>query len=123
MTRLQKKCLIAAAGTHLLVVVVVLCSGFITSKPKVDDTQVLDVIPANVIEARAKHYHDHQQVSASGGDEAFFLQPGHEGKSGKRKAEKRKRGKRTVFAFSLSRFPLFILVFIWASGRCAASSA
>ena len=32
-------------------VVVVLCSGFITSKPKVDDTQVLDVIPANVIEA------------------------------------------------------------------------
>ena len=51
MTRLQKKCLIAAAGTHLLVVVVVLCSGFITSKPKVDDTQVLDVIPANVIEA------------------------------------------------------------------------
>ena len=51
MTRLQKKCLIAAAGTHLLVVVVVLCSGFITSKPKPDDTQVLDVIPANLIDA------------------------------------------------------------------------
>ena len=51
MTRLQKKCLIAAAGTHLLVVVVVLCSGFITSKPKVDDTMVLVVIPANVIDA------------------------------------------------------------------------
>ena len=27
MNRLQKKCLIAAAGTHLLVVVAVLCSG------------------------------------------------------------------------------------------------
>ena len=51
MTRLQKKCLIAAAGTHLLVVVVVLCSGFIASKPKQDDTQVLDVIPANLIDA------------------------------------------------------------------------
>ena len=51
MNRLQKKCLIAAAGTHLLVVVVVLCSGFITSKPKVDDSQVLDVIPANLVDA------------------------------------------------------------------------
>ena len=50
MTRLQKKCLIAAAGTHLLVVVVVLCSGFITSKPKPDDTKVLDMIPANVLD-------------------------------------------------------------------------
>ena len=51
MTRLQKKCLIAAAGTHLLVVVTLLCSGFITSKPKPDDTQVLDVIPANLVDA------------------------------------------------------------------------
>ena len=51
MNRLQKKCLIAAAGTHLLVVVTVLCSGFITSKPKPDDSQVLDVIPANLIDA------------------------------------------------------------------------
>jgi periplasmic protein TonB len=51
MTRLQKKCLIAAAGTHLLVVVAVLCSGFVVSKPKVDETQLLDVIPATAIEA------------------------------------------------------------------------
>ncbi len=51
MTRLQKKCLIAAAGTHLLAVVAVLCSGFITSKPKPDDSQVLDVIPATLIDA------------------------------------------------------------------------
>jgi len=50
MNRLQKKCLIAAAGTHLLLVVTLLCSGFITSKPKPDDSQVLDVIPANLID-------------------------------------------------------------------------
>jgi len=50
MTRLQKKRLIAAAGAHLLVVVTLLCSGFITSKPKVDDSQVLTVIPANVMD-------------------------------------------------------------------------
>ena len=51
MNRLQKKCLIAAAGTHFLLVVVLFCSGFITSKPKVDDSQVLDVIPAKLIDA------------------------------------------------------------------------
>jgi TonB family protein len=51
MTRLQKKCLIAAAGVHLLVVVVVLCSGFITSKPKPDTTELLDVIPSTLIDA------------------------------------------------------------------------
>jgi TonB family protein len=49
MTRLQKKCLIAAAGTHLLVVVVLLCSGFITSAPKQDDTQVLVILPSDVM--------------------------------------------------------------------------
>jgi TonB family protein len=51
MNRLQKKCLIAAAGTHLLLVVLLLCSGFIQSKPKPDDSQVLDVIPAKLIDA------------------------------------------------------------------------
>ena len=51
MTRLQKKCLIATAGTHLLAVVLLFCSGFILSKPKPDETQLLDMIPANVIEA------------------------------------------------------------------------
>ena len=45
MNRLQKKCLFAAAGTHLLVVVVLLCSGFIASKPKQDDTPVLTFLP------------------------------------------------------------------------------
>lgn len=50
MTRLQKKCLIATAGTHLLLVVALLCSGFIKSKPKADDVPLLDVIPENVVE-------------------------------------------------------------------------
>jgi TonB family protein len=51
MTRLQKKCLIAVAGTHLLAVVLLLCSGFIAPTPKVDNTQVLEVIPDTLIEA------------------------------------------------------------------------
>lgn len=51
MTRLQKKCLIATAGTHLLLIVALLCSGFIKSKPKTDDVPLLDVIPENVVEA------------------------------------------------------------------------
>ena len=51
MTRLQKKCLIAVTGTHLLLVVALLCSGFIRPRPKVDDSQVLEVIPKNLIDA------------------------------------------------------------------------
>jgi len=54
MTRLQKKCLIAAAGTHLLVVVAVLCSGFIASQPKPDDSTVLTVIPFTAIDEAFK---------------------------------------------------------------------
>lgn len=45
MTRLQKKCLIAVAGTHLLVVVVLFCSGFIQSHQQVDDSTILTIIP------------------------------------------------------------------------------
>ena len=44
MTRLQKKCLLAAAGTHLLVVVALLCSGFVRPRPKPDATPVIDLI-------------------------------------------------------------------------------
>lgn len=51
MNRLQKKCLVAAAGMHFLAVVVLLCSGFMTSKPKPDDSQVLDVIPSKLVDA------------------------------------------------------------------------
>ena len=52
MNRLQKKCLLATTGFHLLLVVILFVGpGFFTSKPKPDDTQVLDVIPANLIDA------------------------------------------------------------------------
>ena len=52
MNRLQKKCLIATAGFHLLLVLVlVFGSAFFTSRPKPDDAQLLDVIPANLIDA------------------------------------------------------------------------
>jgi TonB family protein len=54
MSRLQKKCLIAAVGTHLLIVVVVLCSGFITSQPKPDDSTLLTMIPTTAIDAAFK---------------------------------------------------------------------
>lgn len=50
MNRLQKKCLIAVAGTHFLLVVVLFCSGFISSKPKPDDSQVLTMIPDQAID-------------------------------------------------------------------------
>jgi colicin import membrane protein len=50
MSRLQKKCLIATAGTHLLLVVLLFCSGFIKSQPQPDKTQLLDLIPPNVVE-------------------------------------------------------------------------
>jgi TonB family protein len=53
MNRLQKKCLITTAGFHLLVVTLVCCSGFFTftRKSKPDDTPLLTVIPANLIDA------------------------------------------------------------------------
>lgn len=52
MSRLQKKCLIATAGGHLLLILVlVFGSAFFVTHSKPDDAQVLDVIPANVVEA------------------------------------------------------------------------
>jgi TonB family protein len=52
MNRLQKKCVIATASFHLLLLVILFVGpAFFNSKPKVDDTQVLDVIPANLIDA------------------------------------------------------------------------
>ncbi len=52
MNRLQKKCLIATAGFHLLLVVILIVGpGFFRETPKPDDTLLLDVIPANAIEA------------------------------------------------------------------------
>jgi TonB family protein len=52
MNRLQKKCVIATAGFHLLLLVILFVGpAFFNSKPKPDDSQVLDVIPANLIDA------------------------------------------------------------------------
>lgn len=50
MNRLQKKCLIAVGGTHLLLVVLLFCSGFISSKPKPDDSTILTMIPDRAID-------------------------------------------------------------------------
>jgi len=52
MNRLQKKCLVATAGLHLLLVLVILFgSAFFISHSKPDETQVLNVIPANLVDA------------------------------------------------------------------------
>jgi TonB family protein len=52
MNRLQKKCVIVTAGLHLLLLVILIVGpAFFYAKPKTDDTQVLDVIPANLIDA------------------------------------------------------------------------
>jgi TonB family protein len=52
MNRLQKKCLIATAGFHLLLVLIlVFGSAFFVHHEKPNETQMLDVIPANLIDA------------------------------------------------------------------------
>jgi TonB family protein len=52
MNRLQKKCLIATAGFHLtLLLVLIFGSAFFSERSKPDDLQVLDVIPATAIDA------------------------------------------------------------------------
>ena len=51
MNRLQKKCVIATAGVHLLLIVILFVGpAFFYSEPKADDLQALDVIPANLID-------------------------------------------------------------------------
>ena len=52
MNRLQKKCVIATAGIHLLLLTLLLVGpAFFNRAPKTDDTQLLDVIPANLVDA------------------------------------------------------------------------
>jgi TonB family protein len=52
MNRLQKKCVIATAGIHLLLLTILIVGpAFFNPKSKPDDSQVLDVIPANLIDA------------------------------------------------------------------------
>ena len=53
MNRLQKKCVLATAGVHLLLFVILLVGpAFFQPRSKTDDLQVLDVIPANLIDAK-----------------------------------------------------------------------
>jgi periplasmic protein TonB len=52
MNRLQKKCAITIVGFHLLLLVILIVGpGFFAPKPRADDLQILDVIPANLIDA------------------------------------------------------------------------
>ena len=52
MNRLQKKCVIATAGFHLLLLVILFVGpAFFWAREKPDDTPVLDMIPANLVDA------------------------------------------------------------------------
>ncbi len=52
MNRLQKKCAMVTVGIHLLLLVILIVGpGFFAPKPKADNLPVLDVIPANLVEA------------------------------------------------------------------------
>jgi colicin import membrane protein len=52
MNRLQKKCVIGTVGIHLLLLVILIVGpAFYNQQPKMDDTQVLDMIPANLVDA------------------------------------------------------------------------
>ena len=52
MNRLQKKCVIITAGVHLLLLVILAVGpAFFSPRPKTDDLTVLDVIPANLVDA------------------------------------------------------------------------
>jgi TonB family protein len=52
MNRLQKKCVIATAGVHLLLLTLLIVGpAFFSPRPKADDIHILDVIPANLVDA------------------------------------------------------------------------
>jgi protein TonB len=52
MNRLQKKCVMATAGFHLLLLVILFVGpAFFWTKDKEDDTPVLDMIPANLVDS------------------------------------------------------------------------
>jgi TonB family protein len=52
MNPLQKKCLLVTVGIHLLLLVILFVGpAFFSARQKPDDLQVLDVIPANLIDA------------------------------------------------------------------------
>jgi TonB family protein len=52
MNRLQKKCVIATTGFHLLLLVILFVGpAFFWAREKPDDTQVLEMIPANLVDS------------------------------------------------------------------------
>ena len=52
MNRLQKKCVMATAGFHLLLLVILFVGpAFFRAKEKPDETPVLDMIPANLVDS------------------------------------------------------------------------
>jgi TonB family protein len=52
MNRLQKKCVIATAGFHLLLLVILFVGpAFFWAREKPDDSHLLDAIPANLVDA------------------------------------------------------------------------
>jgi TonB family protein len=54
MNRLMKKCFAGSAGAHLLLMVVLfVVPAFLTEKPKLDDSPILDFIPLKTVDALA----------------------------------------------------------------------
>ncbi len=52
MNRLQKKCVIATAGAHLLLLAILIVGpAFFNPQPKPDNTQLIDVIPFTTVDA------------------------------------------------------------------------
>src|SRR5271154_5102106 len=52
MNRLQKKCFLATTGFHLLLLVILFVGpAFFWAREKPDDTQVLEMIPANLVDS------------------------------------------------------------------------
>jgi len=52
MNRLQKKCVIGTVGIHLLLLLILIVGpAFFNREPKLDNSQILDVIPANLVDA------------------------------------------------------------------------
>ena len=52
MNRLEKKCIIGTAGFHLLLLLILLVGpAFFAAREKPDDTPVLDMIPANLVDS------------------------------------------------------------------------
>jgi TonB family protein len=65
MNRLQKKCVIATAGFHLLLLVILFVGpAFFSEKPKLDDTPVLELISANTVDAATTGVKSAQQPPA-----------------------------------------------------------